>query len=164
MSTTKTKNVFISHHHKDDANVDRLTDLLNRNGFNIRNSSIRAKPSNQKRLEQGLVEDEAIKRLLRMKISWAGSVIVLVGKETHSRPWVNWEIDQAHRQGKNIVGVYEHGLKDKADLPPALEKYGMSQVVGWDSDCIISAIEGKSIFQNPDGTPSPRKDAFHTSC
>jgi len=164
MSTTNTKNVFISHHHKDDANVDKLTDLLSKKGFNIRNSSIRAKPENQLRLDNKLVKDTVIQRLLRMKISWAGSVIVLVGKETHSRPWVNWEIEQAHKQGKNIVGVYEHGLKDKVDLPLALEKYRTSQVVGWDSDSIMAAIEGNSIFQDPDGTPSPRKDGPHTQC
>lgn len=164
MSTTNTKNVFISHHHEDDAHVDKLTDLLSKKGFSIRNSSIRAKPANQERLDKKLVKDAVIQRLLRMKISWAGSVIVLVGKETHSRPWVNWEIEQAHKQGKNIVGVYEHGLKDKVNLPPALEKFGTSQVVGWDSDSIIAAIEGKSIFLNPDGTPSSRKDGPHTQC
>ena len=160
----ETKNVFISHHHKDDADVDKLTNLLRKNGYNIRNSSIRAKPANQERLDKELVKDAVIKRLLRMKISWASSVIVIVGKETHERPWVNWEIEQAHRQGKKIVGVYENGLKDKVDLPPTLEKYGTSQVVGWDSESIISAIEGKPSFQNPDGTPSPRKDGSHSKC
>jgi hypothetical protein len=163
MSTVKTKNVFISHHHKDEATIDKLTALLRKNGYNIRNSSIRAKPANQRRLDQGLVKDAVIKRLLRMKISWAGSIIVIVGKKTHTRPWVNWEIEQAHRQGKKIVGVYEYGLKDKVDLPPALEKYGTSQV-GWDPKSIISAIEGKPSFQNPDGTPSPKKDGPRTIC
>lgn len=163
MSAIKTRNVFISHHHKDDTNVDKLTNLLSKNGFNIRNSSIRAKPSNQQRLEKGLVKDETIKRLLRMKISWAGSVIVLIGKDTHSRPWVNWEIEQAKSQGKNIVGVYESGLKDKVDLPSALKKYSTS-VVGWDSGAIIAAIEREPEFQNPDGTPCPRKDGPHAVC
>lgn len=164
MCAIKTKNVFISHHHKDDKEVDKLTALLRKNGYAIRNSSIRAKPANQARLDKGLVKDETIRRLLRMKISWASTAIVLVGEETHSRPWVNWEIEQAHRQGKDIIGVYEHGLKDRVELPEALEKYGTSQVVGWDSEKIISAIEGEPVFQNPDGTPSARKDGPHTTC
>ncbi len=163
MSDNKTKNVFISHHHKDDVHVDKLTDLLGNKGFEIRNSSIRAKPANQKRLDKGLVKDATIKRLLRMKISWAGTVIVLIGKETHSRSWVNWEIDQAHSQGKKIVGVYQNGLKDRVDLPQSLEKYSTA-IVGWDSGAIMAAIEGDPIFQNPDGTPSPRKDGPHTVC
>ena len=159
----KRKNVFISHHHKDDAQVDKLTNLLSKNGHEIRNSSIRAKPANQERLDKGLVKDAIIKRLLRMKISWAGTSIVLVGKETHTRPWVNWEVQEAHSQGKNIVGVYEHGLKDKVELPKALKDYGTSQV-GWDSACIIDAIEGNPTFQNPDGSPCPRQDGLHTVC
>src|SRR6266480_805787 len=106
---SKRKHVFISHHHKDDGEIGKLTDLLSRQGYDIRNSSIRAKPSNQARLDKGLVSDEAIRRLLRMKISWAGSVIVLIGKQTHSRRWVNWEIEQANKQQKRIVGVYIQG-------------------------------------------------------
>lgn len=163
MITNRTKNVFISHHHKDDAQVDKLTNLLKNNGYNIRNSSIRAKPANQRRLDRGLVKDETIKRLLRMKMSWAGTVMVLVGQETHSRPWVNWEVEQAHKLGKNIVGVYERGLKDKVELPSALEKYQTSQV-GWDSGKIIDAIEGTSFFENPDGAPCGRKDGGHYKC
>ena len=98
-----------------------------------------------------------------MKISWAGTALVLVGKETHSRPWVDWEIREAQRQGKNIVGVYEQGLKDNVELPNSLEKYATS-IVGWNSQCIIDAVEGHAAFQNPDGSPSPRKDGAHSTC
>lgn len=163
MSKKNTKNVFISHHHKDDAQVDNLTKLLGKNGCNIRNSSIRAKPANQDRLKKGLVKDATIQRLLRMKMSWAGTVVVLVGKETHTRRWVDWEVKEANRQGKNIVGVFENGLKDKVDLPPSLEKYATAQV-GWDSRSIIDAINGKPSFQNPDGSPCSRKDGAHPVC
>ena len=71
------KHVFISHHHADDDHVTNLTTLLKRHGYEICNSSIRAKPANERRLEKGLVSDEAIKRLLRMKMSWASTVVVL---------------------------------------------------------------------------------------
>jgi hypothetical protein len=85
-----------------------------------------------------------------MKISWAGTVVVLVGRHTHERPWVNWEIEQANRQGKRIVGVYVRGGTE-ADLPGALEKYG-SSIVGWNTDSIMGAVDGsKNEFQTPDG-------------
>ena len=42
-------------------------------------------------------------------VSDQDSVIVLIGKNTASRPWVDWEIDLAHRLGKRIIGVYEWG-------------------------------------------------------
>ena len=163
MSNRQTKNVFISHHHKDDEHVDKLTALLKKNGCDIRNSSIRAKPANQKRLGKGSVKDSTIRRLLRMKMSWAGTVVILVGKETHKRPWVDWEIREANRQGKNIVGVYEYGLKERVNLPEALKKYSTAQV-GWDSANIIDAVNGNPSFQNPDGTPCERKDGAHPVC
>lgn len=149
---SKRRHVFISHHHKDDAEVTNLTGLLSRRGYDIRNSSIRAKPANQRRLEKGLVKDETIRRLLRSKISWAGVVVVLVGKDTHKREWVDWEIEQANRQGKRIVGVYARGGTE-ADIPPALEKYA-SSIVGWNTDAIMDAIDGtENDFQKPDGSP-----------
>jgi len=157
------KNVFISHHHKDDAHVDKLTSMLSKNGCQIRNSSIRAKPANQQRLDKGLVKDATIRRLLRMKMSWAGTVIVLVGKETHSRPWVDWEISEASKQGKRIIGVYEEGLKDKVELPNALKEYSTS-IVDWESNSIMDAINGIASFQNPDGSPAPRQDGPHAVC
>lgn len=163
MSRGNIKNVFISHHSKDDEHVDKLTSLLAKKGHNIRNSSIRAKPANQERLKKGLVKDSTIRRLLRMKISWAGSVVVIVGKNTHSRPWVNWEIKEANRQGKQIVGIYQHGLKGDVELPSALKLYSTS-LVGWDTDSIIDAINGNPSFQNPDGSPCERKDGPHSIC
>ncbi len=151
-SESKRRHIFISHHHADDAEVDKLTSLLSRSGHDIRNSSIRAKPANQRRLDQGLVSDETIRRLLRRKISWAGTVVVLIGKETHSRPWVNWEIEQANKQGKRIVGVYIRGGTE-IDKPAALEKYA-SSIVSWNSKSVIAAIDGtENPFQNPDGSP-----------
>src|SRR5260221_12642945 len=150
-SESDRRHVFISHHHNDDAYVTKLTSLLSRNGYDIRNSSIRAKPANQRRLGQNKVSDEKIKRLLRMKMSWASTVVVLIGKQTHSRPWVNWEIEQANRLGKRIVGVFTQGGTE-VDIPPAFEKYG-SALVGWNTQNIMSAIDGQeNSFQNPDGS------------
>lgn len=145
------RHLFISHHHKDDSLVDKFTNLLSGKGWDVRNSSIRAKPANQARLDKGLVKEAVIRRLLRMKISWASTVVVLVGKETHSRPWVNWEIEQANAQGKRIVGVFEQGGKDY-DVPKNLEKYA-SAIVGWNTNSIQKAVDsGENVFENPDGS------------
>lgn len=145
---SKSKNVFISHHHADDEHVTKLTDMLKRNGFQLRNSSIRAKPANQERLKNGLIKDAVLKRLLRMKMSWASTVVVLIGKQTHARPWVNWEIEQANQLGKRIVGVYIRGGTE-ADKPSAFEDHGTA-LVNWNSESIIDAIEGKARpFEKP---------------
>lgn len=155
------RHVFISHHHADDQAVTNLTNMLSRKSYEIRNSSIRAKPANQERLDKGLVKDNTIKRLLRMKMSWASTVIVVIGKNTSQRPWVDWEINQANRQGKRIIGVYERGGTEN-DKPAALEKYG-SAIVNWNADSIISAVEGANTFQTPAGADRAPVHAASTS-
>lgn len=159
----KIQNVFVSHHHKDDASVDGLSRILGKGGTHIRNSSIRAKPENQRRLDNKQVSDKAIKRLLQMKMRWAGKVVVIVGKETHTRPWVNWEIEIANKLGKPIIGVYENGLKDKVPLPKALEK-NADAVVAWRPKSIIGAMNGESEFQDPDGSIRAPVHGGNISC
>jgi len=157
------RHVFISHHHKDDATVDKMTNLLQQHGSDTRNSSIRAKPANQERLDRGLVEPAKIQRLLRMKMSWAGTVVVIIGKETHARPWVNWEIQEAERQGKRIVGVWEEGGK-AYKLPTNLEAYA-DAIVGWQADQILSAIDGTiNNWKKPDGSPASSRSIERIVC
>lgn len=162
----KRQHLFISHHHKDDAEVSKLTTMLNDRGWDVRNSSIRVKPANQERLDKKQIPEKTLKRLLRMKISWATSVVVLIGKETHSREWVNWEIEQAHKQGKNIVGVFARGAKE-SDVPEILRTKYASNIVGWNSKNIMDAIEGRSsgVFETPEGVPrEPILTSSRTNC
>lgn len=158
------RHVFISHHHADDAQVSKLTALLGRKGFEIRNSSIRAKPANQRRLDEKRVSDGAIRRLLRMKMSWASTVVVLIGKDTHKRPWVDWEIKKANELGKRVVGVYERGGTEN-DIPASFEKYG-DALVAWNSDKVIDAIEGNcDPFEKPGGGErEPANDRRSSGC
>lgn len=146
MKTRNIHNVFISHHHKNQEELDNLKDLMKRNGYDIRDSSIDASKQNQAKNE------DYIKSLLRERINWAGTVLVLIGEETHSRPWVNWEIEEANRLGKRIVGIYARGAKE-SDIPEMLDRYG-DALVGWNSDNLIDAIRGKhNAWVTPSGEP-----------
>lgn len=149
MSTDR-RHVFISHHFADDDSVDKLTGMLSRGGWDVRNSSIRLKAANQQRLDGGEISDQVLRRLLRRKISWAQTIIVVVGENTHARPWVQYEIEEAYRQGKAIVGVYARGCTN-APLPEALERYATS-IVAWNTDSIMTAVDGGApVFQAPNG-------------
>ena len=145
----KTRNVFISHYGQDDEHVQGLKQRLRDQGYNIRNSSI---DSTKHRPEKP--SDAVIARLLRKGISWAGTFICLIGPETHTRPWVNFEIRQAHSQGKRIVGVYLSGSSNNVVLPDAFRRYG-GPALGWNSlDKLGDAMDGKAISpEEPDGTP-----------
>lgn len=155
------KNVFISHHGKDDYEVQRLRRLMDRHGYTLRNSSIDStKPNNAES------ENHIKYNLLRPGINWAGSVIVLIGEETHSRWWVNWEIEQAQKLGTRVIGVYINGLQQ--ENPPLPEAFinCANALVGWTGNNIIDAIEGKiNNFQNPNGTPKPNIwGSFRSTC
>lgn len=39
-------------------------------------------------------------------------VVVLVGSETANRKWVDYEIRKAWNEGKGLLGIYIHNLKD----------------------------------------------------
>jgi hypothetical protein len=88
--------------------------------------------------------------ILAPLIQWAGTFICYVSPQTKNSDWVNWEIEYAAKQGKRIVGVWQHGDMS-CDLPTALEEYA-DAVVGWNGDAIIDAINGKDESQLPDGS------------
>lgn len=158
------KHLFISHHFADDQSVESLTSMLKKSGWDVRNSSIRLKEANKQRLERGEVSDRTLKRVLGMKISWAQATIVLIGKDTHKRSWVNFEIEQSHKLGKPIIGVYERGNQNAA-LPDALERYATS-IVAWNTESIIKAVEsGCEGFENPDGSQrNPQSESRRGEC
>lgn len=141
-------NVFISHHGADDKHVQRLKKRLKDAGYNIRNSSIDSTKHRSVR-----PSDAVITRYLRKGISWAGTFICLIGEKTHTRPWVNYEIKNAHLQGKKIVGIFKHGCNNSVDLPEAFKMYG-GPTIGWNSlDKLGEIMSGNNIpIENPDST------------
>lgn len=142
----KSKNVFVSHFNKDEENIGKLKTLLSGKGYALKNASIDSTKPNR------ATNPEYIKRLLRMRIQWAGTFICLIGPKTHTREWVDWEIEQANKKGKRIIGVFINGASD-SDVPANFEKYG-DALVGWNSDRIIGAIDGFiNNWENPDGEP-----------
>src|SRR5690606_25902448 len=157
----KTRNIFISHHGKDDKHVQRLKQRLRDQGYNIRNSSVDSSKHRPVR-----PSDAVIERYLRRGISWAGTFICLIGEKTHTRPWVDYEIKQAHLQGKRIVGIFKHGCKDSVELPENFKRYGGTPL-GWNSlDKLADAIDGKPLpAEDPSGTPrEPIYDIQRVKC
>lgn len=147
MPDKKPINIFISHCGEDADQLKSLHKLIQKEGYKIRDSSMDEKnPNNAK-------DPEYIKSLLRPKIDWAGTVIVLIGPETHNKDWVDWEVEYANASGdKNIVGVFIPGGAD-SDVPENFKKYG-DALVTWNADKLAEAIEGQPHWMEPDGSPN----------
>ena len=56
--------------------------------------------------------DKAIERWIDKEISMRSCVVVLIGEHTASRKWVKYEIEQAWKKGKGVVGIYIHKLEN----------------------------------------------------
>ncbi|GHT36378.1 hypothetical protein FACS189427_07860 [Planctomycetales bacterium] len=139
-------NVFFPHYGGDEKYIEKVKNLISRK-YNVRDSSIKESEPNKAH------DKEYIKSIIRDQIDWAGTVIVLIGDKTHTRPWVDYEIEYAEKKEKRIVGVFLQGATE-ADLPQAL-KDGGNACVAWNADKICRAIEGENIWEASDGTPRP---------
>ncbi len=56
--------------------------------------------------------DAAIKAWIDEQMSGKSCSVVLIGAATAGRKWVNYEIVKAYGDGKGMLGVYIHNLKD----------------------------------------------------
>lgn len=99
------RQVFFSFHYSNDAwragqirNIDVVEgqDIFSDNGW----EKVRLK------------SDDDIKAWIDKEMRMRSCVVILIGSETASRKWVQYEIEQAWKLGKGIVGIYVHNLKD----------------------------------------------------
>lgn len=56
--------------------------------------------------------DQKIKQWIDGQMSGRSCAIVLIGKDTKGRKWINYEIEKAWNDGKGLLGINIHGLKD----------------------------------------------------
>ena len=57
--------------------------------------------------------DAAIKRWIDEQMEGRSCVVVLIGSQTARRKWINYEIEKGWNDGKGVVGIYIHRLKDQ---------------------------------------------------
>jgi len=162
----KTKNIFISHKGEDDEHVQRLKQRLKDSGYDVRNSSYE---SNNPKYDEGRKKrpsDAVIERYLRICVNWSGTFICLIGENTHKSKWVKYEIEQAHKLDKPIIGIYKHGCANEVELPEALNKY-RDYLIGWNSlDKLGDILDGKNVPpEAPDSSSAvPKYDIVRVAC
>jgi len=144
----ETKNIFVSHQHNDADKIESLKNLIGKHGIDMRDSSIYEKKLKNKASNEQYIKQE----LIKPQMKWAGTVVVLIGKDTAKSDYVNWEIKTAGEMGKRIVGVYLQGAKEE-DIPKQLNEYGHN-LVGWNGEKIVRAINGEDLdWEKPNGQP-----------
>ncbi len=56
--------------------------------------------------------DAAIQRWIDNQLSGRSCTIVLIGKDTAGRKWINYEIEKSWNASKGVLGIYIHNLKN----------------------------------------------------
>ena len=56
--------------------------------------------------------DDSIRKWINSHMEYRSCVIVLIGSETSTRKWCKYEIERAWKEGKGIVGIHIHNLKN----------------------------------------------------
>ena len=79
-----------------------------------------AKPVSPNEWEEAGKKPDGIKKWIDDNMKYKSCVIVLVGSETSTRPWVKYEIAKAWNDGKGLVGIHIHNLRDPrtSKMPP----------------------------------------------
>lgn len=81
--------------------------------------------------------DQAIKDWIHKEMAYKRAVVVLIGQETASRPWVLYEIEKAWDDKKPLVGVRIHGL---ASMSSGADSRGA------DPFAKVSGVSGVPVF------------------
>ena len=91
--------------------------------------------------------DEALKRLIKAGLESTTVTAVLIGAETASRKWVDYEIQQSIERGNGMLGVYIDEIKGKdgktsarGTVPRRLNDIG-APVYVWDRDKFGAWVE-----------------------
>lgn len=58
--------------------------------------------------------DDAIRRWIDNSLNNTSVTVVLIGAETSTRRWVDYEIKRSHEIGNAILGIYIHNIKDQS--------------------------------------------------
>ena len=132
-----TPRVFISFHVEDEAQVNLLRH--------------QAKNSDKLEFTDYSVKepfDEAWKTQCTERIRQSSVVVVAIGKDTHARPAVLWEIEKAHELGKPVIGMRIYGDKNHK-VPEPMQRHG-DTVTAWDLEELQKEIDKKTKKRGSD--------------
>jgi hypothetical protein len=120
--TTK-RNVFLSFAYEDIDEVNLLRGQAKNENSDIEFNdwSVR-EPFNSSRADY-------IKQRIGERISQCSVTVVYVSNDTAKSAWVNWEIEESVRRGKEVLAVHKGDQRPKA-LPSGIQKHHV-RVVPW---------------------------------
>src|SRR5215208_3452552 len=103
------RKVFFSFHYKRD--IQRVS--IVRNSWRFRQKGEATPFLDRAEWEQLKRRGEdAVKRWINSQLTGSTVTVVLIGKETGSRKWVNYEIERSYVLGHGMLGIYLNNIPD----------------------------------------------------
>jgi len=97
--------------------------------------------------------DAAIRRWIDGQLDGRSVAIVLIGSATRDRKWINYEIEQAWKAGKGLLGVHIHRLKDRT---------GAQSLIGPNPFSVFSMQSGGTLADHVRTYDPPHSDSQAT--
>lgn len=138
MPPLRTYRIFISHAWNYNEDYYRLVKFLNAApNFEWRNLSV---PEHDP-----ISDSEKLTAALNNQMRPAHAFLILAGMYVAHSDWIQYEINFARRIGRPIIGIRPWG----AERIPVEVQNGADEIVGWNTDTIVSAIRHHAL---PDET------------
>ena len=129
----KKRNVFISFASEDLAEVNLLRGQAKKESSDLEfNDWSLKRPFDSK-------DAEYIKRGIRERIRQSSVTICYVTKNTAQSKWVDWEIRESIKLGKEVIAMYK-GDASPRSLPTAIKEFGI-KLIPWSQKEISAAID-----------------------
>ncbi len=98
----------------------------------------------------------AVQKLIDDGLNGASVTVVLVGAQTYQRPWVLYELEKSHLDGKGLLAISLHNIKDQGGArtaPPDINPLSHVNVPGGllGMDQALSEIWTTYDWVNDDG-------------
>jgi len=73
--------------------------------------------------------DDSVKKWIDRELNGTGVTVVLIGRYTAERRYVQYEIEQSYKRGNGLLGIYIHGIKNRNGRTSAQGKNPLEDVV-----------------------------------
>lgn len=123
--------IFISHAWHRSEHYEKVVGWLNDSDISWANYSV----PEEDPLHSG--KKAELKRDLTNQISPCNRIIILSGMYAAHSEWIDYEIDEAVRLGKYIIGVKPWGQER---IPKKIQD-NASTMVGWNSSSVVNAVK-----------------------
>jgi len=151
------RRVFISYQHDD---------IQQAKGFNLLqwNPNVQFDFVGRHLLSPADSEDpQYIRSRIREQLNGTSVTVVLIGGNTSTSEWVDYEIRASLDRGNGVIGIRLKGAED-ANIPPALTEAG-AKVIDWTPNSFADEVERAALIAGrPELGPPPARYATSSSC